>query len=177
MTAKTPGETPNVRVGSDGKRRGCGAKGRSGPRQGVPQQNGTSIARLSLGEFPAKLRRLTREARKYRRGLEALVPLAKKDVSDPLVQARIAHLIDAAASAEAHGSLCRWLLRDRHASMKDADVIKASEQNLKAKLLRNRETERLLDVLGLDAPPPSPWVLDVPAAEPASDSGTDLEEK
>ena len=70
MTAKTPGETPNVRVGSDGKHRGCGAKGRSGPRQGVPQQNGTSIARLSLGEFPAKLRRLTREARKYRRGLE-----------------------------------------------------------------------------------------------------------
>jgi hypothetical protein len=176
MTAKAPSPSPNVRVGSDGKRRGCGVKGRSGPKAGVPQQNGCGMMRLSLGEFPAKLRRLTREARRYRRGLESLVPLAKVDVSDPLTQARIAHLIDAAASAEGHASLCRWLLRDRHASMKDQDVIKASEQNLKAKILRNREAERLLDVLGLDAPPPSPWA-NVIEAEPATDSGTDLEDK
>jgi hypothetical protein len=99
------------------------------------------------------MRRQTQAARKYRRGLEALVYEAKGEVNTT-----DAHLIDEAAAAEVHASVCRWLLRTRLAKMSVSDVARCSEQILKSKTIRNRAVERLK----IDAPPNAPWkVIDV----------------
>jgi hypothetical protein len=103
------------------------------------------------------MRRQTQASRKYRRGLEALVMDAKGQVN-----ASAAHLIDEAASAEVHASVCRWLLRTRLDKMSVSDVARCSEQIVKAKAARNRAVERL----NLDAPPPNPWdAIDTPSTE------------
>lgn len=67
-----------------------GKPGRSGPAKGNlnGSKNGTRLTRLTLGELPATMRRQTQMARKYRRGLEALVMEAKGEVN-----ATDAHLI------------------------------------------------------------------------------------
>ena len=77
-------DTPNM----------AGIKGRSGPPKGNlnAARTGQSITRLTLGELPATMHRQTQQARKYRRGLEALVVEAKGQVD-----ATDAHLIDEAA--------------------------------------------------------------------------------
>ncbi len=69
--------------------------------------HGGILTRLTLGELPTKMRRQLSPARAYRRDLEAAVMNVKGEVnlSD-------AHLIDEAAAAEIHASICRWLLRD-----------------------------------------------------------------
>jgi hypothetical protein len=110
-------------------------------------RNGTSITRLTLGELPLTMRRQTQNARKYRRGLEALVVEAKGKVNTT-----DAHLIDEATTAEVHAAVCRWLLRTRLKDMSVSDVAKCSEQILKAKTARNRAVERL----GLDVRE-NPW--------------------
>jgi hypothetical protein len=117
---------------------------------------GTSISRLTLGELPLTMRRQTQSARKYRRGLEALVVEAKGEVNTT-----DAHLIDEAAAAEVHASVCRWLLRTRLDTMSVSDVARCSEQILKAKTIRNRAVERLK----IDAPPQAPWVIEADAQE------------
>ncbi len=128
---------------------------RKATQRGAPRANlnatcnGSSIARLTLGELPQTMRRQTQQARKYRRGLEALVQQAKGEVS-----ATDAHLIDEAATAEVHASVCRWLLRTRLDKMSPTDIARCSEQILKSKTVRNRAVERL----GLDAPQQMPWV-------------------
>jgi hypothetical protein len=134
----------------------AGIKGKSGPRRANlnSTKNGTSISRLTLGELPQTMRRQTQAARKYRRLLESLVVEVKGNVD-----ATAAHLIDEAAAAEVHASVCRWLLRTRLDKMSVADVARCSEQIVKAKTMRNRAVERL----GLDAPPPAPWAIDVPS--------------
>ena len=75
----------------------AGKPGRSGPPKGSINaiKHGGSLTRLTLGELPLTMRRQTQQARKYRRGLEALVMDAKKEVN-----ATDAHLIDEAASAK-----------------------------------------------------------------------------
>ena len=132
----------------------AGKPGRSGPKQANlnATHNGTSITRLTLGELPLTMRRQTQQARKYRRGLEALVQQAKGEVG-----VTDAHLIDEATTAEVHASVCRWLLRTRLDKMSPSDIARCSEQILKSKTVRNRAVERL----GLDAPQPMPWAIDV----------------
>jgi hypothetical protein len=121
----------------------AGKAGRSGPAKANlnASRNGTGLTRLTLGELPQTMRRQTQSARKYRRGLERLVTDAKGEVS-----ATDAHLIDEAATAEIHASVCRWLLRTRLDRMTVSDISRCSEQVLKAKTARNRAVERL----GLD---------------------------
>ena len=140
----------------------AGKPGRSGPKAANlnSTRNGTSISRLTLGELPTTMRRQTQQARKYRRTLESLVLGAKGEVS-----ATDTHLIDEAATAEVHASVCRWLLRTRLEKMTVSDVARCSEQIVKAKAARNRAVERL----GLDMAE-KPWdVLDVTAEEPHDD--------
>lgn len=140
-----------------------GIKGRSGPRKGVPRRNGTGLTRLTLGELPATMRRQTQQARKYRRGLEALV-MGKKGQVD----ATDAHLIDEAASAEVHACVCRWLLRTRLEKMSVSDVARCSEQIVKAKRSRNAAVKQL----GIDAKPESPWsTIDVAPTKPNGRKG------
>ncbi len=119
-------------------------------------KNGTSLTRLTLGELPKTMRRQMQAARKYRRTLEVLVVNAKKEVN-----ATDAHLIDEAASAEVHASVCRWLLRTRLEKMTVGDIARCSEQIVKAKAARNRAVERL----HIDAPPLAPWAIDVSSGE------------
>ena len=106
-------------------------------------RNGSKLTRLTIGELPLTMRRQTQQARKYRRLLEALVIEAKGEVN-----AMDAHLIDEAAGAEVHASVCRWLLRTRLERMTVTDIARCSEQILKAKTTRNKAVERL----GLDIP-------------------------
>jgi hypothetical protein len=136
----------------------AGKAGRSGPPKGNLNgcKNGGSLTRLTIGELPQTMRRQMQMARKYRRGLEALVMEAKREVN-----ATDAHLIDEATGAEVHASVCRWLLRTRLDKMSVADVARCSEQIMKARAARNRAVERL----GLDAPPPHPWIDVAPVGE------------
>lgn len=110
--------------------------------------NGSRISRLTLGELPNKMRRQLQNARKYRRYLESLCVDAHGEVN-----ATHAHLIDEAAAAEVHASICRWLLRQRLEKMSTSDITRCSEQIMKAKTVRNKAIERLK----LNAPPPDPW--------------------
>ena len=118
----------------------AGKPGRSGPLQANlnATRNGVRISRLTLGELPKTMRRQTQQARAYRRGLESIVVEAKGEVN-----LADAHLIDEAAGAEVHASVCRWLLRTRLEKMSVSDVARCSEQILKAKSIRNRAVERL----------------------------------
>ncbi len=122
----------------------AGIKGRSGPRKGMPQHNGTDVMRLPVGEMPATMRRQLQSARKYRRELEAMVRDAKGGVD-----ATDAHLINEAVTAECHSAVCRWLLRTRLEKMTVQDVAKCSGEILKGKTIRNRAVQ----ALGLDVKP------------------------
>jgi len=141
----------------DKKQNSGGKKGRSGPPLANlnAAKTGGGITRLTLGELPNTMRRQLQNARKYRRFVEGLVVEAHGGVS-----ATQAHLIDEAAAAEVHASVCRWLMRTRLEKMSVADIARCSEQILKSKTIRNKAIERLK----LDAPPPDPWnVIDAEA--------------
>ena len=62
-------------------------------------KNGTRLNRLVVGELPPKLKSIKREARAYRRALEAetLLALGEIDVA-------AAHAIDTAADATIHAT-------------------------------------------------------------------------
>ena len=117
-----------------------GVAGKSGPKKGNLNsvRNGSKITRLTLGSLPRTMLRQTRQACKYRRELEGLVFQAKGEVNST-----DAHLIDEAASAEIHSSVCRWLLREKLSTMSVSDILKCSSEMLKAKTIRNRAVERL----------------------------------
>ena len=122
------------------------AKKRSGgPKKGSMNaiKNGTSLKRLVVGQLPAKMVRVQRYARQYRRELEEAVASAHGAVD--LTQA---HLIDAAASHEAHAAICRWLLREKLPTMSVSDIRECSKQIATAKDARNKA------VIGLDLNPP-----------------------
>ena len=118
----------------------AGKPGRSGPPKANlnSMRHGGAITRLTLGELPETMRRQTQTVRKYRRSLESLVMEAKGEVNNT-----DAHIIDEAATAEAHAAVCRWLLRTRLDKMTVSDIARCSEQILKSKTIRNRAIERL----------------------------------
>jgi len=58
----------------------------------------------------------------------------------------MAHHIDAAATHEQHGAVCRWLLRQRIETMATPDIIKCSQAIAQAKDARNRA----MTLLGLN---------------------------
>ena len=101
-------------------------------------RNGTGITRLVLGELPLTMRRQCQNARKYRRNLESLIVDVKGTVN-----VTDAHLVDEAAAAEVHASICRWLLRTRLEKMSISDIARCSEQILRSKSIRNKAVERL----------------------------------
>jgi hypothetical protein len=126
-------------------------------------KNGAGIDRnrLVVGELPAQMRSIRTEARVYRRRLEAVVLNAKAAISPT-----DAHLIDSAAAATAHAGICRWLLRNRLASMSVSDILACSKAIVQAKQARDTAVK----TLDLDAPPESPWdAIDVETKEPADD--------
>jgi len=106
--------------------------------------NGTTIRRLTLGNMPTKMRRQTDAARAYRRGLEQAVLDAKGEIS-----VTDCHLIDAAAGAELHQAVCRWILREKLEKMSVADITKCSAEIMKSRETRNRAVKQL----GLDEEP------------------------
>ena len=77
-------------------------------------RNGHKLAvrRLVIGELPRPLLGAKREARAYRRALETAVLDAAGEIT-----VMAAHHIDTAAAATAHAAICRWLLREKIATM------------------------------------------------------------
>jgi hypothetical protein len=125
-------------------------KGKRGPPQFSINgaKTGANISRLTLGELPNTMRRQLQNARKYRRFLEDLVVDVRGEVN-----VTDAHLIDEAAKAEIHASVCRHLMRKRQDKMSVSDIARCSEQILKATTARNKAVMQLK----LNAPPPDPW--------------------
>jgi hypothetical protein len=101
-------------------------------------RNGSRIARLTLGNLPPSMLQIQRGSRVYRRELEDLAVEARGEVN--LFDA---HLIDEAATAECHASVCRWLLRERLDKMTPADIRQTSAEIVKAKTQRNAAVRRL----------------------------------
>ncbi|MBI2807929.1 MAG: hypothetical protein HYX68_23340 [Planctomycetes bacterium] len=122
-------------------------------------KNGTRIdrRRLTIGELPRELLSARREARAYRRDLESATLAAIGEIS-----VMGAHVIDTACAATIHASVCRWLLRFRLDVMTPADILACSRELVKAKQARDAAVRQL----GLDAPPPAPWVM-IDATPPA----------
>ena len=54
-----------------------------------------------------------------------------------------AHLIDSAAAGTMHAGVCLWLLRERFESMDSNDILRCSEQLLKAKQARDKSVALL----------------------------------
>jgi hypothetical protein len=104
----------------------------SKPRIGNRLHTGATMSRLTLGNLPHCLWRVSNEARVYRRDLEALVVEDRGCIS-----AEDAHLVDEASSATTHAGVMRWLMRERIDKMSVADLSKCSEGIMKAKRLRN----------------------------------------
>lgn len=100
--------------------------------------HGANISRLTVGNLPAKMRKLMIGTRAYRRALEAAVVESRGEVS--LVDA---HRIDEAAGCEMHAAICRWLLRERLDKMSVSDVTRCSEAIAKSKALRNKAVTAL----------------------------------
>lgn len=105
-------------------------------------RNGSKASyRLILGDLPKPLERVKRNARQYRRDLEAAVQDRHGDID--IIRA---HAIDAAVGAETHASICRWLLNTKIDSMSVADIVTCSREIARAKDTRNR----IVRQLGLD---------------------------
>jgi len=102
-----------------------------------PIRNGTRL-RVAVGNLPAKLRPLGRQARMYRAQLEHEC-LARHGDIDPLA----AHEIGLATEATLHQSVCRWLLRERLGSMTASDILNCSLSIVKAGEVRNRAIRAL----------------------------------
>lgn len=117
-----PGNTANLRNGSRADR---------------------TAHRLQLGELPKPMARVTRDARAYRRALEAAVLEQHGEIS-----LTHAHWIDAAAGFEAHAAVCRWVLRQKLDAMSASDIIAASREMARSRERRNAA----LKELGLDRP-------------------------
>lgn len=140
----------------------AGKAGRSGPKKGNVNaaKNGSRIAktRLVIGELPKQLLSVRREARSYRRHLEAEVLRVHGEIT-----AMHAHAIDTAAAATVSAAIARWLMRNKIGGMSTSEVLSCSKAILQSKQARDSAVK----LLGLDAPPPAPWAIDVPSEEPA----------
>jgi len=101
-------------------------------------KNGARMYRLTIGELPKQLSRVTRYCRKYRMGLEAAVADAHGEVT-----LTMAHHVDAAAGHEQHLQVMRWLMRQKLDKMSVADVVKCSSAMAKARDDRNRAVQAL----------------------------------
>lgn len=120
-------------------------------------KNGSKMVRLSVGELPTKLSRVTRYVRKYREILETEVAEAHGEIS--LTQA---HLIDSACGWEQALGVLRWLLREKLAVMSVADIRECVKSQATARDNRNKAVM----ALELDRPPANPWdAIDVPSEE------------
>lgn len=95
-------------------------------------------SRLVVGNLPRELLGTQREARAYRRDLESAVIAAKGNISVP-----DGHLIDTAAAATLHCSVCRWLLRTKIKTMKPADILNCTGAMVKAKTQRDAAVRAL----------------------------------
>lgn len=102
-------------------------------------KNGTRITRLSLGELPRKLSRVTRYCREYRKSLEA----ATAEAHGGEVTMTLAHHVDAACGHEQHLQIMRWLLRTKIDSMSNSDIIACSRAMADARDKRNRAVQQL----------------------------------
>jgi hypothetical protein len=123
----------------------AGKRGRSGAPRGNlnAMRNGSSVSkRLVVGELPPKLVAVRREARAYRRGLEAEVERVKGDITTT-----DAHHIDTASAATIQAAICRWLLRHKLGTMTTADIRGCTSDMVKAKERRDAAVKALaLDV-------------------------------
>ena len=79
-------------------------------------KNGTRLKRLTVGELPRPMTHLKREARGYRRALEAETLLAVGEIN-----VTAAHAIDTATAATIHSGICRWLINKKLDGMSVAD--------------------------------------------------------
>ena len=113
----------------------AGKPGRSGPPKGNLNgaKSGTQLYRLVVGNLPAKLVRVQRYVRLYRRNLEDATMEVHNEVG-----MMHAHHIDAAVQHEQHCQVCRWLLRERIDKMSTADIRECSKQMASSKDARNR---------------------------------------
>jgi hypothetical protein len=136
-------------------------------------KNGSRLdkKRLVIGELPKEMTSVKREARAYRRALEAEVLEAKGTISTT-----DCHLIDSATAATLQAGVIRWLLREKIATMTVADIRGCSNDIVRAKAARDAAVK----ALGLDRPAPMPWMeveLGPPALPaPEADEGCDKEE-
>jgi hypothetical protein len=124
----------------------AGKAGRSGPKKGAMNalKTGAGIARtrLVVGELPKQLLSVRREGRSYRRALESAVLNTRSEIT-----ATLAHHIDTASAATIHAGICRWLLRNKIATMTTADILACSRELIKAKQARDAAVKLLeLDV-------------------------------
>jgi hypothetical protein len=103
-------------------------------------RNGGKMAarRLVIGELPKPLLGAKREARAYRRALEAAVLDEAGEIS-----VTAAHSIDTAAAATAHAAICRWLLREKIGAMPTTDILACSKEIVRAKETRDRAVREL----------------------------------
>jgi hypothetical protein len=127
-------------------------------------RNGKNIVTLALGVLPAKMARVTRYCREYRRALQTAVMDVCKEVDTTA-----AHYVDEACAWEQHRQVCRWLLRTRLPEMKVADVRECSKAMAYAVSQRNQAVRHL----GLDSKA-GDNVLDVlysPPDDSAKDNG------
>lgn len=106
------------------------------------RHGGRASYRLILGELPRPLERVKRNARRYRRDLEAAVDERHGEIS-----VLHAHSIDSAVAAETHCQVCRWLLNQRLDKMSVSDIVTCSREIMRAKETRDRAVRQL----GLDA--------------------------
>jgi hypothetical protein len=113
--------------------------GNSGQQKLNGLKNGTNVSyRLVVGELPAPLTAVKREARAYRRFLEDEVQRVKGEID-----VTSAHHIDTASAATAHAGICRWLLRQKIGSMSTADILACSRELTKAKQVRDSAVKAL----------------------------------
>ena len=147
----------------------AGIKGKSGAKPGNKNalRNGSNIdrKRLTVGELPTAMIAVKREARSYRRTLEAAVLQARDEVT--LMDA---HTIDAATACTMAAGIGRWLLRNRFEVMTVADIRATNKEIRDAK----RDRAKIVRELDLDGKPPDPWEqLDALDATPVGKGDTD----
>lgn len=110
-------------------------------------RNGSHSFRLIVGDMPSTMERQKKNALKYRRSLEDEVRRVKGEINID-----DAHSIDLAIQGEIHAAWCRWILKDRLATMNNADILTCSREILRGKETRNRAVRELeLDKAASDA--------------------------
>lgn len=134
----------------------CGKKGRSGAPKG--NQN-SSRHYLHAGKLPPNLQYIEHRINNFRRHLETQLIAKKGEVG--IVDAAA---INSACKWERHGILAQHWLRHEAEKLNASDRLKFSEAIAKASDNRDKN----LRMLGLDAAPPAPWMIDGKTGEPVN---------